>query len=76
MESTITKVKIMKIPTVRIEFKITCGWGDLIMELKEYKSYKNFFKFCSDYSIHPRDIKKVHHIMMSPKDYPTTEWEG
>lgn len=62
-----------KIPTVRIEFH---SMPDLIMETAEYNRIGKWEGLLKEYSINPKDVKKVHHIMMSPKDYPTEAWEG
>lgn len=63
----------MKQPTVRIEFK---NKPSFIMSLEYYKSFGNYWGFIREHSISPNDIKKVHHIMLDPKDYPTEAWEG
>lgn len=62
-----------KIPTVRIEFKVL---PDYILSKEEYDSIGKWKGFLKLNSICPKDVKKVHHILMDIKDYPTEAWEG
>ena len=63
----------MKIPTVKIEFY---SLPDFIVTEEYYRERNGFFKFCGEHSIKPKDVKKVHHILIGSQDYPTQEWEG
>ena len=62
-----------RIPIIRITFK---GMPDLILEKEEYHRYGNLMRFCSEYSINLKDIKRVHSEMINCRDFPTTAWEG
>jgi hypothetical protein len=62
-----------KIPTVKIEF-----WNlpFLVMEEEIYKRNGKFKGFLKDFQMSIREVKKVHHVLMRPQDYPTSEWQG
>ena len=62
-----------KMPTVKIEF-----WDlpNLIMTKEEYEMYGKFKGLIKDGAFRIYDVKKVHHILMSPSKYPTQPWEG
>jgi hypothetical protein len=62
-----------KIPTVKIEF-----WNlpDLIMEEEQYKQEGKFKGLLKSFHLSISDVKKVHHLLMRPQDYPTNAWEG
>jgi hypothetical protein len=62
-----------KIPTVKIEFK---HLPDFILSEEEYKKSGDWNGFLSEYSINPKDVKEVKHLMMRTKDYPLQAWEG
>jgi hypothetical protein len=62
-----------KIPILRIIFK---NMPDLIILQSEYKRFKNLLQLCSEYSISLKDIKRTRNELISPKDFPTTAWEG
>ncbi len=62
-----------KIPTVKVEFK---HLPDFILTEEDYKVMGKWKGFLKANSINPLDVKKVHHILMKPEDYPTSAWEG
>ena len=63
----------MKIPTVKVEFH----WlPDLILSKEEYDDNGGWNGFLKESHTYPSEIKKVHHILMDVKDYPTKAWEG
>lgn len=62
-----------KIPTVKVEFK---RLPDFIITEEDYKEMGGWKGFLRENSINPKDVKKVHHILLKPKDYPTIAWEG
>ena len=61
------------IPTVRIEFK---SLPDFIISEYEYSKIGGWKGFVKENCINPKDVKKVHHILMRSQDYPTNEWQG
>ena len=63
----------MKIPTVKIEFK---SLPDFIMTNEDYESNGKWNGFLKQNHINPKDVKKVHHVLMDTRDYPTQAWEG
>lgn len=63
----------MKIPTVKIEFH---DLPDFIMTEEQYKNEGKFIGLIKGGSFVMRNVKKVHHILMDSKDYPTNQWEG
>lgn len=65
--------KMSKIPTVKVEFKFL---PDFIMSKEEYDSIGKWNGFLSLNHINPKDVKKVHYILMDVKDYPTQDWCG
>lgn len=62
-----------KIPTVKIEFH---DKPYLVMEERAYKENGGWKGFLKDFCMPIWEVKKVHHILMRPQDYPTAEWEG
>lgn len=62
-----------KIPTVKIIFK---SLPDLILSKEEYDKMGGYKGFLKEYSVTPRDLHGVQHILMDAKDYPTKAWEG
>ena len=63
----------MKIPTVKIEFH---DMPDFIMTKEQYNNEGKFIGLLKTGSFIMMDVKKVHHILMEEKDYPTQAWEG
>lgn len=61
------------IPIVRIVFR---GMPDLIITQREYYRFGNLLKFCSEYSLDLKEIKRCKSELISPKDFPATVWEG
>ena len=60
-----------KIPTIRVEFKYL---PDFIMSEEYYNKIGKWQGFLKENNIKMKDVKKVHRILMSKKDYPKTAW--
>lgn len=62
-----------KIPTVIVEFH---HLPDFVMSKEEYDEMGKWNGFLKLNCINPRDVKKVHHVLMDESKYPTKAWEG
>ena len=67
------KGKEMKIPTVKIEFHYL---PDFIMTEEQYKNEGKFIGLIKGGNFIMSDVKKVHHVLIDEKDYPSQAWEG
>ena len=63
----------MDIPTVKIEFH---DLPFLIMTKEQYNEEGRFIGLIKGGAFVMRDVKKVHHVLMDEKDYPTEDWQG
>lgn len=52
------------------------NWQDLVMTQEEYEGYGGYRKLIKYFCIPPGELKKKHHILLNPKDFPTEEWSG
>lgn len=60
------------IPAVIFEFH---NWMNLWMTKKQYEAEGGYKGWIKSLQIPINEIKKVHHLLLNPKDFPTEEWE-
>lgn len=61
------------IPVVRVEFH---ELPDFILTQVEFEERGGWRGFIKEYHINIKEVKKLHYEMISPKDFPKSEWEG
>ena len=67
-----SRIKGELIPSVIIEFH---DWMNLWLTKSEYEVQGGYRGLLKDYCIPVGKIKKVHHFLLNPKDFPTNDWE-
>jgi len=60
------------IPVVIFEFH---NWMNLWLHKGVYELEGGYKGCLKTFEIPIHEIKKVHHLLVNPKDYPTAEWE-
>ena len=60
------------IPVVIFEFR---DWMNLWLTKEQYQDEGGYKGVLKTFAIPVGEIKKVHHLLVNPKDFPTAEWE-
>lgn len=51
------------------------NWANLWLSKDQYLSYGGYRGVIKSLEIPVGEIKKVHHLIVNPKDVPTNDWE-
>ncbi len=61
------------IPAVIVEFH---DLPDYYWTRDQWQANGGYKGFLQSHQMPISDIKKVHYLLLNPKDFPSTEWEG
>ena len=61
------------ISAIVVQFKTMV---DFICTKEEWEKIGEYRGFLKEYSINPKEIKKVHKLLLNPDQFPTQEWAG